>query len=183
MKDRDAKRNMLAIAADYDTLAEQLLSQAGNKIMPITAAVRRPGRPTKYTAELGAAICRLVVTGHSQRQIAAMAGMPATSTIHRWEHAHEQFRRQHARAKELAAEMVAEHRKRALACTHPTAGLDRFHALRWLVSRLDPIRMGNEAEAVSSLHATTRADYSHRRYAPRRAPSDCTARSGVPVTC
>ena len=83
MKDRDAKRNMLAIAADYDKLAEQLLSQAGNKIMPITAAVRRPGRPTKYTAELGAAICRLVVTGHSQRQIAAMAGMPATSTIQR----------------------------------------------------------------------------------------------------
>ena len=150
MKDRDAKRNMLAIAADYDKLAEQLLSQAGNKIMPITAAVRRPGRPTKYTAELGAAICRLVVTGHSQRQIAAMAGMPATSTIHRWGHAHEQFRRQHARAKQLAAEMIAEHRKRALACTHATVAVERFDALRWLASRLDPTRRGNEAKAVSS---------------------------------
>jgi hypothetical protein len=138
----------------------------GTKIMPITAAARRPGRPTKYTAELGAAICRLVVMGHSQRQITAMAGMPAASTIHRWHQVHEPFRRQHARAKKLAAEMVAEHRKRALTCTHPTAGLDRFHALRWLASRLDPIWRGNEAEAVSSLHATTRARYSHRRYRP-----------------
>jgi hypothetical protein len=122
----------------------------GTKIMLITAAARRPGRPTKYTAELGAAICRLVVTGNSQRQIAAMAGMPATSTIHRWEHAHEQFRRQHARAKQLAAEMIAEHRKRALACTHATAAVDRFDALHWLALRLDPTRRGNEAKAVSS---------------------------------
>ena len=150
MKDRDAKRNMLAIAADYDKLAEQLLSQAGNKIMPITAAVRRPGRPTKYTAELGTAICRLVVTGHSRRQIAAMAGMPAASTIHRWHQVHEQFRRQHARAKQLAAEMIAEHRKRALACADATAAVDRFDALRWLALRLDPTRRGNEAKAVSS---------------------------------
>src|SRR5215472_13981709 len=116
--------------------------------MPITAAAQRPGRPTKYTAELGAAICRLVVTGHSQRQIAAMAGMPATSTIHRWRHAHEQFRRQHARAKELAAEIIAERRARALAGTHATADLDRFDALRWLASRLDPTRRGNEAKAL-----------------------------------
>ena len=120
-KDRDAKRNMLAIAADCDKLAEHLLSQAGNKIMPITAAVRRPGRP-----------------------------MPATSTIHRWEHAHEQFRRQHARAKRLAAEMIAEHRTRALACTHATAAVDRFDALRWLASRLDPTRRGNEVRVIAT---------------------------------
>jgi len=79
-----------------------------------------------------------------------MAGMPSLSTIHRWGHAHEQFRRQHARAKQLAAEMIAEHRKRALACTHATAAVDRFDALRWLALRLDPTRRGNEAKAVSS---------------------------------
>lgn len=72
------------------------------------------GRPTIYTSELAAELCAMLAEGKSLRTVAATAGMPGTTTIFRWlstsneEPWASDFREQYARAKEEAADAMAE---------------------------------------------------------------------------
>lgn len=66
------------------------------------------GRPTIKTPEICAAICELVAQGKSQRQIADIEGMPTKETIRAWLVSDPEFSAQNARAKQIAAEHMAE---------------------------------------------------------------------------
>lgn len=65
------------------------------------------GRPSKFTAEIAAEICRRIADGHSLREIGGDAGMPAKPTIVRWLD-RQDFRAQYARAKEAQADHFAD---------------------------------------------------------------------------
>jgi hypothetical protein len=67
-----------------------------------------PGRPTDYNEDVAERLCLLVAEGLSIRKICAVDGMPAVSTFCQWLSKHDEFAEQYARAKEVAAEMLAD---------------------------------------------------------------------------
>lgn len=71
---------------------------------------RGKGRPSKYNDDLAEKICNLIEEGHSERQIAAMDGMPSTRTILQWKEDNPEFLRRSARAREASAERFDDER-------------------------------------------------------------------------
>ena len=70
---------------------------------------KKVGAPSLYSPELAATICSHIAEGASLRQIAAMDGMPAMSTIMSWLDGRQPaFVEQYARAREAQADKMAE---------------------------------------------------------------------------
>lgn len=78
---------------------------------------KKVGRPSKFTATLGARICMRLMAGESMRQICADEKMPGQTTIYRWlalsnesnvQPFYVEFREQYARAREIQAEMLID---------------------------------------------------------------------------
>lgn len=67
-----------------------------------------PGQPTKYTQELADRICNELALGKSIRTVCAIEGMPAIATIFNWFRTQPEFLEQYARAKQEAADAMAE---------------------------------------------------------------------------
>jgi len=70
------------------------------------AAVRKRGRPSKYTPELAATICERIADGEPLRSVCRDAVMPDKSTVLRWlgNDENAEFRDQYARAREMQAD-------------------------------------------------------------------------------
>jgi hypothetical protein len=68
----------------------------------------KPGRPSKFTEELAADICRRLAEGESLRHICLLPEFPDRSTIIRWIQENESFRNQYAQARELQADYWAD---------------------------------------------------------------------------
>jgi hypothetical protein len=66
------------------------------------------GRPPIYTVELAEKICFELAQGKSLRTVCKMDGIPDGSTIFSWFRLHEEFSKQYARAKQEAADAMAE---------------------------------------------------------------------------
>lgn len=66
------------------------------------------GRPSGYTEEIAAEICRRLALGESLQGMCADEGMPHQATVFRWLHEHEEFRELYARAREDQAEFQAD---------------------------------------------------------------------------
>lgn len=68
------------------------------------------GRPTRYTKALGDRICSQLAEGKSLRTVCRDPKMPAKTTVFRWLRmpSMKDFRDQYARAKEEAADAMAE---------------------------------------------------------------------------
>lgn len=66
------------------------------------------GRPSDYTDEKAAEICDLIASGKALSSICKAEGMPGVTTVFRWLDAHEQFRKDYARAREAQADFLAE---------------------------------------------------------------------------
>lgn len=62
----------------------------------------------EYSPELADAICELISSGKSIREICSADGMPDKSSIFRWLGKHDEFRDQYARAKEEQTELYAD---------------------------------------------------------------------------
>jgi len=65
------------------------------------------GRPSLYSAELAATICKRLSEGESLREICRDDGLPDRGTILRWAEENEEFRHQYARAREALLEYWA----------------------------------------------------------------------------
>lgn len=72
------------------------------------AAKRPPGRPTKYTEQLGSKICSKLACGDSLRRISQEPGMPSTVTMFSWLRKHDEFLNQYTIAKQECADVYAE---------------------------------------------------------------------------
>ena len=66
------------------------------------------GRPSSYSAEMVVEICSRIAEGQSVRAICTDEQMPDMRTIFRWLDAHEDFRQQYARARDMQADTLAD---------------------------------------------------------------------------
>lgn len=66
------------------------------------------GQPTKYTPEVGLRICERLSDGASLRNICRAEGIVNRATVYRWLEKHPEFRDQYARAREFAADAMAD---------------------------------------------------------------------------
>jgi hypothetical protein len=117
------------------------------------------GRPSIFTQELAAEICRRISEGESLRQVCRDESMPSTTTVMRWARTDADFRKQYAQAREDLLEHWAEEineisddgsndwMDRELANGHIERVLDHEHVSRsklrvdtrkWLLSKLAP---------------------------------------------
>lgn len=71
-------------------------------------AVKRMGRPSSYTPEVAAEICRQLACGVPLAKICAQDGMPHYTTVRRWEADHPDFRVNSARAKQDGTHHLAD---------------------------------------------------------------------------
>jgi hypothetical protein len=78
------------------------------KPKPPTEPARPRGRPSKYTPELGLAVCGWIKQGYTLRQIGALPNMPDKATIIRWLGNHEDFCDHYARAGEIRALVMGD---------------------------------------------------------------------------
>jgi hypothetical protein len=67
-----------------------------------------PGRPTKYSQKLADLICERLAEGESVRTVCKAEDMPAPSSVFKWLREVEGFSEQYARAKQEAADAMAE---------------------------------------------------------------------------
>lgn len=66
------------------------------------------GRPSDYTPELADLICAELSEGRSLRSVCQDENMPNKATVFRWLRTNDSFRDQYARAKEEAADSMAD---------------------------------------------------------------------------
>lgn len=66
------------------------------------------GRPSSYTPEIAAEICKRLALGESLRAICSDSDMPDRTTVFRWLHSSPDFRNHYARAREDQADTFAE---------------------------------------------------------------------------
>lgn len=74
-----------------------------------SASEKRPkGRPSDYTQELADEICERLSEGQSLRTVCSDDKMPSRKTVFSWMRKHPDFLNQYARAKQEAADALAE---------------------------------------------------------------------------
>ena len=115
-------------------------------------------RPTDYSPELAARICDGVAAGKSLVKICSAAGMPCPSSVYLWLTKHPAFSEAYARAKEDAADVLAEQildiadiELEADAMGKVDAGLVnqlrlRIDARKWIASKLKPRKYGERIQ-------------------------------------
>lgn len=129
---------------------------------------KTPGRPTKYTSELGDLICSRIAT--SNRGLASICeedGFPARQTVHEWVIKNKEFADKYARAREDQADFLAEeileiadHSDRDTVKIRDRSGNEidvedkewtsrsklRVEARKWVASKLKPKKYGDKVE-------------------------------------
>ncbi len=73
-----------------------------------TQSTAKMGRPTLYSQELATKVCTELATGKSMRTVCKPDDMPDMSSVFRWLAAYPDFCKQYTRAKEEAADALAE---------------------------------------------------------------------------
>lgn len=111
------------------------------------------GRPTAYTAAIGAEICRRLIEGDSLRAICEGEDMPAKSSVMKWLSENEQpeFSDHYARARELQGDTDADDigdiaRKAARGEIEPAAATAAINGLKWTAGKRHPKRYGDKLE-------------------------------------
>lgn len=134
---------------------------------PQEAARSAGGRPSTYSPDLAAAICAELADGRSLRSVCRDDGMPDRATVFRWLAAHQEFRDQYARAKDEAADALADDileiaddgrndwMERAggdagagwtLNGEHIQRSRVRIDARKWIAAKLKPKKYGDKVE-------------------------------------
>ena len=108
------------------------------------------GRPSRYNAQIAAAVCWELAEGKSLRTIAKAEGMPDASTVHDWVLKRPEFAQQYARARHIQAHALADEGMEivdgARGGTHEeiAAARLRFDARRWMAGKLLPKVYGDK---------------------------------------
>lgn len=109
------------------------------------------GRPTIYSTELAAEICRRLAEGESARSVCRDDSMPALSTVYKWLHDIDGFSEQYDRAKQDSAdtyaETISEIGDKVLAGEYePSAAKVALDAYKWTAARLKPKKYGDKLD-------------------------------------
>ncbi len=144
-------------------------------------AKRGRGRPTKYSKKLADRICEQLALGYSIRTVCHKGDMPSVQTFFRWLRKYDEFREQYARAKQEAADAMAEdildiaddatndwmeiHRRDAvlyrLNGEHVQRSKLRIEARKFLMAKMKPKVYGQKIDLTSDgrpLHKDTISD-------------------------
>lgn len=115
-------------------------------------------RPSDYTDEIAAAICERLSEGESLNRICKDPHMPSAGTVFRWLQKHDMFRENYVRAKEEAAELMAEEildiadeppamtaegKIDAASVQHQRLRID---TRKWIAAKLKPKKYGDKLE-------------------------------------
>jgi hypothetical protein len=106
-----------------------------------------PGRPSAYTAEVAAEICRRLAEGESLTSICKDDHMPARSTVTAWYiDNREGFSEQYAKARDIGLDVMADQVMGIADSSGEDVQRDRlrFDARRWYLSKLAPKRYGDK---------------------------------------
>lgn len=113
------------------------------------------GRPSTYSVELATDILVRISEGESVRTICADDKMPAMSTIFKWLNEHKEFSEQYARAKQEAADAMAED----MLAIADAARSDRdavakaklqVETRQWIASKLKPKKYGDKLDMTTN---------------------------------
>lgn len=66
------------------------------------------GRPSRYNNKIVVKICAELAKGRSLRTVCSIEGMPSLDTVFNWIHKYPEFSERYARAKQEAADAMAE---------------------------------------------------------------------------
>lgn len=117
------------------------------------------GRPSSYTPELAAEICRRLAEGESLKSICAEDGMPSRPTFFAWVADRPEFLNMYRAAREMQAHAVAEQAvEDALAAEDAAKGRLAFDARRWFASKLAPRVYGEKLEVEATVKQATLTD-------------------------
>lgn len=109
------------------------------------------GPPSSYNEAIGLRICDLLIEGVPITRIANMEGMPALSTIYRWEDDHPEFARAYNRARNKSADTmdgkVAEIADECSSIDAAGKGV-QLRALQWRAQHLNRKRYGDKQEVA-----------------------------------
>ncbi len=129
-----------------------------------TSGPQRPGRPSKYTASMAERICERIAEGEPLTRICRDEQIPAYRTVLGWRVANEEFQHMYARAREDAADTLADQIRELAGRVEkgelePNAGRVAIDALKWIASKLKPREYGDRSrmDLTASLDVTTRA--------------------------
>jgi len=102
------------------------------------------GRPSIYTDELAEEIAQRHERGESLRSICSSEGMPTWTSVWRWQHERPSFRARLVRARQIAAQALAEEAHERLRAVQDTDSMAAVGAARelarsaqWLAERYD----------------------------------------------
>lgn len=102
------------------------------------------GRPTTFTEELGAIVCKRVIEGENILAICGDEGMPSWSTLCGWRVRNPDFAAKYAQARAESAEALEAEALKVSRNAHDkdTAAAARVYAdtLKWAASKRDPKR-------------------------------------------
>ncbi len=113
------------------------------------------GRPTLYSDEVAAEICRRLMNGESLRAICGTDNMPERATVHAWlaDGEHKDFLDQYARAREVQADAYADdivfEADQAFDKDSAAAAKVKVDARKWVASKLKPKRYGDKLDVTS----------------------------------
>ena len=129
------------------------------------------GRPSTYSEEIAAEICRRIIAGEGLRGICATPDMPHRDTVYQWLAVQPTFSDQYARAREHQADAWADELRdiaddgrndfmdriaadgsveRVLDNEHVQRSKLRIDTLKWLMSKHAPRRFGDKVEVEVS---------------------------------
>ncbi len=128
-----------------------------------TGGPQRPGRPSTYTSSIAEQICERIAEGEPLTRICKDQQIPAYRTVLGWRVANEEFSHLYARAREDAADTLADQIRELAGRVErgdlePNAGRVAIDALKWIASKLKPRQYGDRSrmDLTASLDVTTR---------------------------
>lgn len=109
------------------------------------------GRPTDFTQDLANEICARLSEGQSLRRVCEDEDMPGRRTVFQWLNSNDDFAHQYARAKEEAADSLADDIEDIADGTlkgkyDPQAARVAMDGKKWIASKLKPKRYGDRLD-------------------------------------
>lgn len=106
------------------------------------------GRPTDYTPEKAAEICRRIAAGESLSRICRSEGMPVRETVRLWRKAHPEFMADYAQARIEQAEVYFDDVIDMADSATPEdvqAVKLAVDSRKWVLARMDAMKYGDRA--------------------------------------
>ncbi len=115
------------------------------------------GRPTTYTEEIAAEVCKRIMDGESLKSICEDKHMPVRSTVHLWlaDFKHKAFSDNYMKAKECQADTLADE----MQYIADNARVDRdavakarlqIDTRKWVASKLKPKKYGDKIDHTTN---------------------------------